>query len=59
MSVNRVAAVAHELSQKARETRRLSDGHVDGVAVAKRRADAIDVTSEGHQMSDARACSMA
>ena len=26
------------------ETRRLSDGHVDGVAVAWRRADAIDAT---------------
>ena len=33
-----------KLSPFTHETRRLSDGHVDGVAVAWRRADAIDAT---------------
>jgi hypothetical protein len=31
-----------ELPRRSRETRRLSDGHVEGAAVAWRRADAID-----------------
>ena len=31
-----------ELPRRSRETRRLAHGHVDGAAVAWRRADAID-----------------